>query len=195
MSIIDNNQNNIPDILEQEGYFAAGDVLTAETMNEILASIKKTYDILTQAPQLTYTSEPGYTSASDIKEWNIGDQMKLYINFTSTVFGKVAVTVRQFENGQVTNSFKGQYDQGLIEIDLGKASSYHQYRYEVTAVDSNGREALGEDGKAKILIFNQVIGGFEFATDFNKELSKYYFISNTELQITRIPYTFDYVGQ
>ena len=41
-----NNTNQIPDILEGEG-FKPGDTITADKMNEIIAAIRGTYDILT----------------------------------------------------------------------------------------------------------------------------------------------------
>ena len=185
--IIDKNENAIPDVLEPLEDFKPGDILTAETMNQLIAAVKGTYDILTRAPELKYTDRDGFREG-DIKPWNVGEEMKIFFEFTSSVYGPVTITVIQTDlETYATKTKTFQKDQGLIDISFGPApQSYGHYSYEVTAFDANGRAA-------EPIYFEQIAGGFTFSTNFETIANDFYFISNETITLP-IRYNFKYVG-
>lgn len=185
--IYDNNANQLPDILEQSD-FNEGDILTAETMNQVLAAIKGTYDILTRAPELEYLDEEGF-GQGEIKQWNTGEDMYVAFKFTSSVYGQVTVTVVQtdVETG-VQKTKTVTVNQGVIRVSFGKApSDFGRYTYKVSGVDFNGRTA------AKELEFTQIAGGFIMNSDLDTKLKNYYFVTDTDIVLT-FEYTLKYVG-
>lgn len=137
-------------------------------VNDVSTAIDTIYGILNAAPTLSYVDEDGYREGEK-KYWEIGQQMRLIFQFTSSVSGKCTITITR--NGLSYKTFSS--DKGRIVVDLGPATEQNNYTYVISGIDSIGRDAN------KTLSFNHILGGVEISSTFDSVIKNTVFTANT----------------
>lgn len=149
-------------------------------VNDVSTAIDTIYGILNAAPTLSYIDEDGYREGEK-KYWEIGQQMRLIFQFTSSVSGKCTITITR--NGLLYKTFSS--DKGRIVVDLGTATEQNSYTYVVSGIDSIGRDAN------QTLSFNHILGGVEISSTFDYVIKNTVFTANTSNTVN-IPVSISY---
>ena len=149
-------------------------------VNNVSEAIDTIYGILNAAPTLSYVDEDGYRDGEK-KYWEIGQQMSLVFQFTSSASGKCTISITR--NGLSYKTIST--NKGRIVVDLGVATTQNNYTYVVSGIDSIGRDAN------QVLTFRQVLGGVELASTFDTVIKNTVFTANTDNNVT-IPVSITY---
>ncbi len=134
--------------------FHAGEMLTAQNINDIVAEIKKIQTSLTQEPELSYLP---VMSEGSIQYRGLTENIVLKFYFTSYAAGAVQVNVTM-PDSTVKTYWKGK---GEIEVDLGPAQAEGTYIYKVQVRDG------ANNVSPNTLEFKFSIGGVTLTSTFN----------------------------
>lgn len=170
--------------------FEDGNVLWAEELNALRTTVSNLYDMLNSAPKLSYVSDITGFGEGEIKYYDLGQNMDLYFDFNTSVYGKVRISVIRTNSAgqQVSIVTNGEYERGRIHISLGKAETKDRYTYTVSGFDGQNRPTENS------LTFQHSVGGLTFETNLADQIKSQFFIANNEYNI---PYNYklEYYGE